>query len=206
LNKFTFYGVYIAICLVFVSLLINSSHAQSLDNFKNYTNNELNFTIQHPSNWKPEESNDEDWDSVYFQIRKNPEDKTELSDIFPSITSSYFLVEVQKLKPHLDTDTLTLQNMSIEEHAQRLIDFMPENSQTLIRQNHVTVGGYHEGIKVEYTDKSSSLERYGFQIFTHANGNSYTLQYEDKPLKVPETLPLVNKMVDSFQLNHRLLN
>ena len=186
---------------VFVSISINSCYAQTVDYFKTYTNNDLNFSIQHPSKWKPEESHNEDRDRVYFQIRKNPEDKTELSDIFPSITSSYFIVEVQKLKPHLDTDTMTLQNMSIEQHAQGLIDLMPENSQTLIRQNYVTVGGFHEGRKVEYTDMSSGLEHYAFQIFTHANGNSYTLRYEDKPLKVPETLPLVNKMVESFQVN-----
>jgi hypothetical protein len=50
-------------------------------------------------------------------------------------------------------------------------------------------------------DTSSTLERYAFRIFTNANGNLYTLQYQDKPLKVPETLPLVNKMVESFQVN-----
>src|SRR4030095_1667798 len=126
--------------------------------------------------------------------------KTEISDIFPYITSSYFRVEVQKLKPHLDTDTMTLQNMSIEEIAKNFIDFMTDNSQTLIRQNYVTVGG-NDGLKVEYLDTSSTLERYAFQIFTNANGNLYNLQYQDKPLKVAETLPLVNKMVESFQVN-----
>lgn len=149
------YSITISICLVFVSFLINSYHAQSSDEFKTYTNNDLKISIEHPSNCKPEESHHEDSDSVYFQIRKNPEDKTEFSDIFPSITRSYFQVKIEKLKPHLDTDTMTLQNRSIEEHAQRLIDFMPENSQTLIRQNYVTVGGNHEGIKVEYMDTSS---------------------------------------------------
>jgi len=200
LNKTETYGISIPICLVFVSLLINSSYAQSMDNFKTYTNNDLKFSIEHPSNWKPEQSHHEDHDSVYFQIRKNPEDKTEISDIFPSITSSYFRVEVQKLKPHLDTDTMTLQNMSIEEIAKNFIDFMPDNSQTLIRQNYVTVGG-NDGLKVEYMDTSSTLERYAFRIFTNANGNLYTLQYQDKPLKVAETLPLINKMVESFQVN-----
>jgi hypothetical protein len=44
--------VSISICIVFVSILINSSYAQSVDNFKTYTNNDLNFTIQHPSAWQ----------------------------------------------------------------------------------------------------------------------------------------------------------
>lgn len=200
MNKIKIFGISIPICIVFVSFLTIPSHGQPSVDFKTYTNNDLKFSIEHPSNWKPEESHHEDHDSVYFQIRKNPEDKTEISDIFPSITSSYFRVQVQKLKPHLDTDTMTLQNMSIEEIAKNFIDFMPDNSQTLIRQDYVTVGG-NDGLKVEYMDTSSTLERYAFQIFTNANGNSYTLRYQDKPLKVPATLPLVNKMVESFQVN-----
>ena len=190
----------ISIISAILILAINQTVNAQSDNFKTYTNKDMKFSIQHPSNWKPEESHHEDHDSVYFQIRKNPEDKTEISDIFPSITSSYFRVEVQKLKTHLDTDTMTLQNMSIEEIAKNFIDFMPDNSQTLIRQNYVTVGG-NDGLKVEYMDTSSTLERYAFRIFTNANGNLYTLQYQDKPLKVAETLPLVNKMVESFQVN-----
>jgi hypothetical protein len=190
----------ISIISAILILAINQTVNAQSDNFKTYTNKDMKFSIQHPSNWKPEESHHEDHDSVYFQIRKNPEDKTEISDIFPSITSSYFRVEVQKLKPHLDTDTMTLQNMSIEEIAKNFINFMPDNSQTLIRQNYVTVGG-NDGLKVEYMDTSSTLERYAFRIFTNVNGNLYTLQYQDKPLKVPETLPLINKMVESFQVN-----
>jgi PsbP-like protein len=190
----------ISIISAILILAINQTVNAQSDNFKTYTNKDMKFSIQHPSNWKPEESHHEDHDSVYFQIRKNPEDKTEISDIFPSITSSYFRVEVQKLKPHLDSDTMTLQNMSIEEIAKNFINFMPDNSQTLIRQNYVTVGG-NDGLKVEYMDTSSTLERYAFRIFTNAIGNLYTLQYQDKPLKVPETLPLINKMVESFQVN-----
>jgi hypothetical protein len=190
----------ISIISAILILAINQTVNAQSDNFKTYTNKDMKFSIEHPSNWKPEESHHEDHDSVYFQIRKNPEDKTEISDIFPSITSSYFRVEVQKLKPHLDSDTMTLQNMSIEEIAKNFINFMPDNSQTLIRQNYVTVGG-NDGLKVEYMDTSSTLERYAFRIFTNVNGNLYTLQYQDKPLKVPETLPLINKMVESFQVN-----
>jgi len=37
-------------------------------------------------------------------------------------------------------------------------------------------------------------------IFTIADGKFYILTYVEDPLKVPETLPLVNKMVESFQI------
>jgi hypothetical protein len=41
---------------------------------------------------------------------------------------------------------------------------------------------------------------YNFEIWNIANGKFYRLSYLEDPLKVPETLPLVNKMVDSFQV------
>jgi hypothetical protein len=40
-----------------------------------------------------------------------------------------------------------------------------------------------------------------FEIYTKANGKFYLLKYIEDPLKVPESLPLANKMVESFQVN-----
>jgi hypothetical protein len=39
-----------------------------------------------------------------------------------------------------------------------------------------------------------------FYILTIANGKLYSLEYDEKPLKVPETLSIANQMVDSFRL------
>jgi len=50
---------------------------------------------------------------------------------------------------------------------------------------------------MEFAGKDSF---YLFEICTIANGEIYILTYQDYPLKVPETLPLANKMVESFQL------
>ncbi len=41
---------------------------------------------------------------------------------------------------------------------------------------------------------------YQFHIGTIANGKFYNLEYSEDPLKVPESLPLANKMVESFQI------
>jgi hypothetical protein len=190
------------VCAVFVSILINSSHAQSLDNFQNYTNNDLNFSIQHPSKWKPEQSNLDGYgpsEGVYFKIRENPEDKIEFANDLSITPSSYFRLDVKKIESQLDYNTMTLQNKSLEQYAQGTIDAMPKNSETLIRQDHFPVGG-NDGIKIEYTYNKNDRDYYGFNILTIADGKLYTLGYGEKPLKVPETLPLANKMVDSFQV------
>lgn len=66
----------------------------------------------------------------------------------------------------------------------------------LVRQNEITIGG-NVGVKVEYP----CCVFYTSDIFTIAKGKLYVLHYNDFPLKVPETLPLANKMVESFQIN-----
>ena len=43
-------------------------------------------------------------------------------------------------------------------------------------------------------------DSYTFEIFTIGNGKFYKLEYVEDPLEVPETLPLANKMVESFQV------
>ena len=74
LNKIKIYGISIPICLVFVTFLINSSHAQSSDDFLEYTNNDLGFTIEHPSEWKVEEYPKDNPTEDYFTTRENKED------------------------------------------------------------------------------------------------------------------------------------
>jgi hypothetical protein len=66
----------------------------------------------------------------------------------------------------------------------------------LIKQNKVTVGG-NDGWKIEFAGEDSF---YLFEICTIAHGKIYILTYQDYSSKVPETLPLANKMVESFQI------
>lgn len=187
LNKIKIYGISIPMCLVFVTFLINSSHAQSLDNFLNYTNNDMRFTIQYPSKWKVDDNVKGFPDEVWFrspdsQIRK-------------------LAISVEKFEPYLDTDTMTLKNTSLQQRAQEQLDDYRSAAThfnlpfTLIRQNEVTVGG-NPGWKIEYI---MSEKEYNLEIFTIANGKFYRLSYAENALKVPETLPLANKMVESFQ-------
>jgi hypothetical protein len=108
-----------------------------------------------------------------------------------------FAVDTEKVEPHFDSDTKTLKNTSLQQLVQHELDEMSEfRNFDLIRQNEVTVGG-NSGWKMEFTGKDSF---YLFEICTIANGKIYILTYQDYPLKVPETLALANKMVESFQI------
>jgi len=203
MNKIRIYGISIPICIVFVSILINSSYAQSLDNFKTYTNKEMKFSIQYPSNWQVKESaespHQESAESPHQESAESPYGRVwfELSDRSLAI----FAVDTEKVEPHFDSDTKTLKNTSLQQLVQHELDEMSSDSSEfrnfdLIRQNKVTVGG-NSGWKMEFAGKDSL---YLFEICTIANGEIYILTYQDYPLKVPETLPVANKMVESFQL------
>ena len=182
MNEIKSYSISISIFVVFVSILINSSYVQSLDNFKTYTNKEMKFSIQYPSNWKVEEK-EEYPNSVTFQI--------------PDRASSFFMVSVGEPETHLDTDTKTLKNNTLEQEVKKGIDTdISILKSKLLKQNKVIVGG-NTGIKTELIDHFSG---YKFYITTIANGKIYQLSYIENPTKVPETLPLANKMVESFQV------
>ncbi|MDP9489632.1 MAG: hypothetical protein M3P28_05490 [Thermoproteota archaeon] len=100
------------------------------------------------------------------------------------------------VEAHLDTDTMTLKNTTLEQHFQQEVNAIQSDyDKKLIKQDKVTVAG-ETGWKVEYT----KFYHYTFNIFTIANGNFYKISYTDERLKVPETLPLSNKMVNSFRI------
>ena len=176
-----------------MSFLINAYHAQSLDNFLGYTNDDMKFSIQYPSNWQVKENAESAPDRVWF----------ELSDRSLPI----FAVDTEKNEPHVDTDTIeshgdthtmTLKNTTLQQLVQHELEEMSSEFRNfdLIRQNKVIVGG-NDGWKMEFAGEDNF---YLLEICTIANGRIYILTYQDYPSKVPETLPLANKMVDSFQI------
>jgi len=110
---------------------------------------------------------------------------------------------------------MTLENYTLEERVKQFKDTLQYDTTVpyytqIIRENKLTIVGNNDtdnyndsaAIKVEYGAKQNDniKDHYGFRIFTIANGKMYVLTYQDEALKVPETLPLANKMVESFQV------
>jgi hypothetical protein len=168
-----------------VILVINQTvNAQSLDNFLNYTNDVMKFTIQHPLNWQVKGNTESPPERVWFELSGR--------------SLPIFAVDTEKVEPHLDTHTMILKNTSLQELVQHELDEMSSEFRNfdLIRQYKVTIGG-NSGWKMEFAGQDSF---YLFEICTIANGKIYILTYQDYALKVPETLPLADKMVESFQV------
>lgn len=174
----------LSIVFAIVVLAVNQTVNAQSDNFKPYTNKEMKFSIQYPSNWQVEEK-EEYPNSVTFQIPDR------------AYNASFFMVSVGEPEPQLDTGTMTLKNNTLEQEVKKGIDTdISIFKSKLLKQNKVIVGG-NTGIKTELIDHFSG---YKFYITTIANGKIYQLSYIENPLKLPETLPLANKMVESFQI------
>ena len=93
--------------------------------FKTYTNNDMKFSIQHPSNWQ------------VLEDEKSPHEIVWLQDS----NGTKFIVQIKKLVPYLDTDSMTLKNTSLQQYAQQNQDNVSSlfTDHKLIRQNNVTV-------------------------------------------------------------------
>jgi hypothetical protein len=168
----------------------HQSHAQNSTMFVTYQNSTLGFSIEHPLDWLP-------WPSEN-QVLFRP-----LDTAFPSFT-----VKTTDLTPYLDTDTVTVKNKTIDQVVQEFkTNLSTAAGQSLgleyhpIRQKQVNVAG-NPGSKIEFivTCCGNQTLAYTYFVFTMGNGNVYSLGYEEKPLKVPETLPIANKMLDSFRV------
>ena len=98
------------------------------------------------------------------------------------------------------TSRETVKNKTVEQIAHEEMTNMskpnPYLDSNVIRQNQFTVDG-NAGWKMEMMmGPDANPFFYVSQVLTVANGRIY----DEKPLKVPETLPIVTKMVESFQI------
>jgi hypothetical protein len=196
----------VAITLTIGLLLINFAHGQNQTNdSKTYASNEndLNFTIQYPADWKVKTLGgfiSDDISGISFKANR------ERDNGLGALDDGSLKVIISNVKSYLDTNTMTLKNRTLIEKVNEFKDGMQYGTDLLynaelIRENKTAVAG-NDAIKMEYKmeEKSNNNEHYGFWILTIANGKEYVLAYQDEPLKVPETLPLVNKMVESFKV------
>ena len=106
-----------------------------------------------------------------------------------------FVVRTADLKPYLDIRTMTVRNKTldliVQEFTKNTTKPNPFGLETkIVRQNQIAVGG-NPGVKLEMMmsvgpASESDTYAYLFYVLTIANGKVYSLEYDEKPLKVPE--------------------
>ncbi len=158
--------------------------------FVTYRHPHLGFIIDYPTDWGVGYASA----AGEYRIIFGPLDRN----------MSVFHVLVGKVPSYLDTDTMTVKNKTVEQVAhEEMINMSKPNpylDSKVIRQNQFTIDG-NAGWKMEmFVGPEANPFYYVSQFLTIANGKIYHLEYNEKPLKVPETLPLVNKMVESFHI------
>ena len=70
----------------------------------------------------------------------------------------------------------------------------------VIKQNQFSVDGNAGWTMEMFMGPEGNHFMYVYQVLPVANGKIYFLEYNEEPLKVPQTLTLVNKMVESFHI------
>jgi hypothetical protein len=164
--------------------------------FQTYRNPALGFSIDYPSEWK------------IWEDRISNENVT---FIMPPVSESLtlydapFIIHVREATPYLDTDTMTIKNKPVDQVAQQMMKNLSEQNPLglefrPIRSNQSTLAGM-PGWKIEaFLGPEVNPFYYFFDVFTITNGKVYHLLYGEKPLKVPETYPIVKRMLDSFHI------
>jgi hypothetical protein len=104
---------------------------------------------------------------------------------------------------YLDTNDMKVKEHTPQEYAWGKSNLPTDWHFKAIREKAVTVAGY-PGWRLEYTTTPDFLggSISNYQVVTDFVSNSrvYFIEFLSDPLKVPDALPLYDKMVDSFQL------
>jgi hypothetical protein len=173
---------------------VGQIYGQYSTSFITYENPRLGFSIEHPSDWETWEN-----ENVTFMIPPNT-----IRNLTSSLYDAPLIIHVQNVSPYLDTDTMTVKNKTLDQLAPRMMRTLSENNSLglefkPIRENYITVDG-QPGWKIEaFLGPEENPLYYFFDASTVSNGKVYHMLYGEKPLKVPETYPIVKKILESFR-------
>ena len=164
--------------------------------FHTYRNPSLGFSIDYPIDWKIWEDRISNV-NVTFMMPPKSESLT--------LYDAPFIIHIREAIPYLDTNTMTLKNKPVDQVAQQMMNNLSDHNPLglefrPIRSNQSTLAGM-PGWKIEaFLGPEVNPFYYFFDDFTIANGKVYHLLYGENPLKVPETYPIVKRMVESFRI------
>lgn len=169
--------------------------AVNKNGFSLYLNSQYRFKIQYPSDWVV---NSEPGNISLFSFDSPINKPGQL------IQDAELMIEIRNVSQYLDEKKLVLKNKTAYDYIQDFLKTSSPNPQIgmdirPIRVNSTTVTGV-EAWTVDYMFTSEDEQTFYKETYMVNNGKLYRFTYLSPPLKLPATLPIVQKMVDSFQL------
>ena|GEM_PF-2467746 len=212
---------WILLSLVSISVLQQVAVAQVNKKYVPYENLKLGFRISYPSGWLVLENPPSLGDTLLGNnatwIYLGPPDKLNESLIkgldcahstLLCTHSTTLTVEADNVSKYLDTNTLTVKSRTAHDYA--LDQILGRRTQyagaagDYIRDMPVTVGATHiPGWRVDSMypgEPGYNNSEYEISTYVVANSKEYVFIYGDNPLKVPETLPIMQAILNSFQV------
>jgi hypothetical protein len=192
LNKIKTYGISILICLVLVSLLINSSYAQSLANFEDPI---LGISFQYPSEWSPV--------TLYQKGPLNviainvKEYVTEMPDtLIEHRYTGDVILRVENFYP------LQIKFAQYFEDSFSDSRFLPDFKVTELDKMTTFLGSPAYKLIYTYSNKTGgdNIKIISTNIFTVKNNKTYSISF-DAPINLNHLYqPNLKKIIDSFTI------
>lgn len=118
-------------------------------------------------------------------------------------------ISVQNIGSYLETNTLQVKGATLEDYVAAekneinslsiptgKLDFRLEN----LKDYQTTIGG-NSAWKIEYMSYMSGRQGlYNIETYVMKDNILYTLKFFSDPLKVPETRPIAQQIIDSFRI------
>jgi hypothetical protein len=174
-----------------------------------YENPYFGITLQHPSNWEVESSNNDTSPPSEGMQKEIVKLVSKYGSDVKKVFDTSLTISVQNAESYLDTDTMQVKNASLDDYVRGKESeiasmAIPRDDFGLtverIRDNQTTIDG-NPAWKVEsMTSFLGERQMYNVDILTMKDGYLYTLEFNTEPLLVPETLPIGQKMIDSFRI------
>ena len=172
---------------------------------KIYTNGNYHFKIDYPSTWKEENPSNV---LSFLSNNKILEIGAPTNDPNPMRTSANtaFSITAENTSRSLNPNTMKVESATAEDYGKKETMFLSnpmymgglKTTFDITKNNATTISG-HQAWRVDYITNLSGIQSsYESKVYIVNGGTLYTLHFFTDPLKVPETLPEFEKILNSF--------
>jgi PsbP-like protein len=179
----------------------NDTSAATVSDFLTYENNQYGYTIRYPSGWTIHEN------------MISPEIEKAASAYIPSVniwsssdgaTASSLSITVKDVSQYLDTNDMQLKNKTPHDYVLDKINGFATSTigEKYVKDKAVTfTNNTIQAWELDYTYPFFGQKTvYNIEYFMTKDNRLYVFGFTSDALKVPTFLPIVQKMIDSFQV------